>query len=380
MVTHEVQLNKQRGRRRPKAARQTRPGRTPKSGAWPRIASIPSVAVVVVAVALVSLPVPRASVERWYASGFYTLWQPAATRLSNLVPFALLDVLIIVSLLWLGATGTRDIARKRGWRGSAAAGWRLAVFAASVYIAFLAAWGFNYRRVPMAERVPFDERAVNAAAASRLASLAVERLNRLHGEAHAEPAIDPRDPRFTGAFDRVARALGATGTVAIGRPKRSILDWYFQRAGVSGMTDPFFLETLLASDLLPFERPFVIAHEWSHLAGLADEGEANVAGWLACLGAPPAHQYSGWLFMYGELARVLERGERAALSARLALGPREDLQAIRDRLARHVSPRLSGAGWRVYDSYLKANRVEAGTASYDEVVRLALGLRVQGKP
>jgi hypothetical protein len=33
------------------------------------------------------------------------------------------------------------------------------------------------------------------------------------------------------------------------------------------MTDPFLLETLLASNLLPFEVPAVIAHEWGHLAG-----------------------------------------------------------------------------------------------------------------
>ena len=44
-----------------------------------------------------------------------------------------------------------------------------------------------------------------------------------------------------------------------------------------------------------------------------------------------------------------------------------------------MSPGVSRAGWRVYDSYLKANRVEAGTASYDEVVRLVLGTRVNGR-
>ena len=50
------------------------------------------------------------------------------------------------------------------------------------------------------------------------------------------------------------------------------------------------------------------------------------------------------------------------------------------RYAREVSPRVSTAGWRVYDSYLKANRVAAGTASYDEVIRLVLGTRVAGLP
>ena len=33
------------------------------------------------------------------------------------------------------------------------------------------------------------------------------------------------------------------------------------------------------------------------------------------------------------------------------------------------------AGWRVYNQYLKANRVESGTRSYTEVVRLILGTR-----
>ena len=41
---------------------------------------------------------------------------------------------------------------------------------------------------------------------------------------------------------------------------------------------------------------------------------------------------------------------------------------------------MSAAGWRVYDSYLKANRVAAGAASYDEVIRLVLGTRVAGRP
>ena len=140
------------------------------------------------------------------------------------------------------------------------------------------------------------------------------------------------------------------------------------------MTDPYFLETLVVSDLLPFERPFVVAHEWSHLAGYGDEGEANFVGWLTCLGSTEAEQYGGWLFLYGELIRAVRGRERAELSARLERGPREDLRAIAARIESQASPRLSAAGWRVYDRYLKANRVEAGAASYAEVVRLALGV------
>src|SRR6185295_18636817 len=98
-----------------------------------------------------------------------------------------------------------------------------------------------------------------------------------------------------GALRDAVRTVGG-GRFAVARPKRTWGDWYFRRAAVSGMTDPFFLETLIASDVLPFERPFVTAHEWSHLAGIADEGDANFVAWLACNHAAPRDQYSGWLF------------------------------------------------------------------------------------
>ena len=51
------------------------------------------------------------------------------------------------------------------------------------------------------------------------------------------------------------------------------------------------------------------------------------------------------------------------------------LEAIRQRLISHINPQVSAAGWRVYDQYLKANRIEAGAASYADVVRLILGTK-----
>ena len=62
------------------------------------------------------------------------------------------------------------------------------------------------------------------------------------------------------------------------------------------------------------------------------------------------------------------------VAGNLADGPRADLMAIRERLLQHLSPVVSAAGWRVYNQYLKANRVDEGTASYAEVVRLVLGV------
>jgi hypothetical protein len=142
---------------------------------------------------------------------------------------------------------------------------------------------------------------------------------------------------------------------------------------VAGMTDPYFLETLVASDLLPFERPAVIAHEWSHLAGITDEGEANFVGWVTCMQGAARDRYSGWLFLYDELSGALPGPAMKNIAASLGPGPRADLLAIRARLQRNINPTVAMAGWRVYDSYLKANRVEEGAASYAGVVRLVTG-------
>jgi hypothetical protein len=340
-------------------------------------------AIVAAAVAAALIPLPPAAVDRWYSARLFATLQPLITSLSNLAPFALLDVLLGVLLAAWIMLAARDL-RRSSRRADAAlrVAVRTLVWCAVSYLVFLMVWGLNYRRPRLRETLAYTASAVTPGAAADAARRVVERLNALHDPAHANgwPPAGAIDAGLERAFARAAADAGIAREVVPARPKRTILDWYFRRAGVDGMTDPIFLETLIAGGVLPFEQPFVIAHEWSHLAGITDEGEANFTGWLACVRGSAPNAYSGWLFLYSELARVVSPGDRAALSATLTAGPRDDLRASRERSRREINPRLSAAGWRVYDSYLKANRVEAGAASYDEVVRLVLGVRLGGVP
>jgi hypothetical protein len=340
------------------------------------------IAVVAAAVALALLPVPPALVERLYSGRFYPLLQPALTSASNRLPVALFDILLVsVAVAWL-AFAVRDAAQASLIRAAPRIVVRSTVWAATLYLLFLAVWGLNYRRMRLADRVPFEASAVTAEAARTAGLVAVARLNALADRAHADgfEVSTGEERALAAAFTGALSSIGLERPVVVGRPKHTLLDWYFRRAGVDGMTDPFFLETLVAASILPFERPFVVAHEWSHLAGIANEGDANFVGWIACMNGSTSQQYSGWLFIYGELARAVGNRDRAALSAALAPGPRADLQAIRARFLREVNPKVSDAGWRIYDSYLKANRVQAGAASYAEVVRLVLGARLPENP
>ncbi len=52
--------------------------------------------------------------------------------------------------------------------------------AAALYLAFLVMWGFNYRRVPLAEKLQFDAAGVSAEGTRSLAMTTVDRVNALY--------------------------------------------------------------------------------------------------------------------------------------------------------------------------------------------------------
>jgi hypothetical protein len=336
-------------------------------------------ALVTLAVALLLVPLPAPSIEHLYSQTLFPRLQSTLTSTSNLTSLAWFDLLLLVTSVVVVVLSVFDLRTLGVARACLRIVVRVATVGSLAYLVFLATWGLNYRRESLHQRLPYDAARVSADTATALARDTVARLNALYTAAHQAGWQEPLevDRGLATAFHEAALRLGLPGDTVVGRPKNTILDLYFRRAGVAGMTDPYFLETLVASDVLPFERPSVIAHEWGHLAGLTDEGEANFLGWLTCERGTAAHQYSGSLFLYSEVVDGLPRDLARGLSAQLADGPRTDLQAIRERYFREVSPSIAQAGWQAYDRYLKANRVESGTASYAEVVRLILGTGIR---
>lgn len=330
--------------------------------------------IVLLAIGAALVPLPSSFVERWYSTGLYPRIQGVVTPVTNRVPFALLDVAAAVLVVVLAARfGVR--LRRRGWRAALVglAGW-LTVSAAIVYLLFLALWGFNYRRVPLERKLDYERARVTRSGVVDLANRSVALLNTGYRMAHA---ATPDDRHLADAFASAERVLGAWRVAATGVPKRSLLSLYFRRAAIDGMTDPVFLEIILNPDVLPFERPFVLAHEWAHLAGYADESEANFIAWLTCTRGDGLARYSGAIVAYEHAVAALPRADRAAL-APLDPHPRADLGAMAARYERS-SPAVRHAAREVYDTYLRANRVEEGIASYDAVLRLIVGSRFDEK-
>lgn len=327
------------------------------------------------------LPMDAWTVERWFSTGIYPRLQRVLTPLSDALPVAWLDLASVGALGWLVWLWWRAI--RRAGEGVAVRLGRAALTtlsaAALAYLLFVGLWGLNYRRVPMIERLTIDREAPSTDDVLSLGREVVERLNAGHERAHQRGWSEPpwRNPTLRDAFEDAQKQLADTVPAVPGRLKQTLYGPFFRWTAVDGMVNPFGLEILANPDLLPFERPFVAAHEWAHLAGYADESEANFVGWLTCVHADAASQYSGWLYLYWQLAGELPEQERRVVARELGDGPRADLAAIVARLRRGDLPVLRRASWMVYDSYLKANRVEAGVRSYGAVVSLILRARFE---
>ncbi len=326
---------------------------------------------------LAVLPTPSSWVEALYSRRFYPTLQNLLAPLSGFVPFALFDLLLAgaaacVGVWWIAAVrraGTGGLPR-----AVLVAGLRTIALAAAVYLVFLVMWGFNYRREPLAAKLGHDAGRVTAQALGALGVETADRLNDLYPAVAraAWPALDALPARLGPAFERVQRELGSGRAAVVGVPKATLLAPYFRWAGIAGMISPFTLEILVNDAVLPFERPYVVAHEWAHLAGYAAESEASFVGWLTCLAGDDASRYSAWLYLMPRVVRHLDEEGRGRVWGRLAAGPAADLRAVALRL-RAAVPFVQRNANRVYDRYLRANRVQAGIASYGEVVDLVLG-------
>ena len=325
---------------------------------------------VAIAAAAAIVPLPPDRIEQLYSRGVYPAVQHKLTLLTNLVPIALLDVaiaLLVLALVWVSAVRVRRV----GWRG--AAGRTLVTLirvSAVVYLAFLALWGLNYRRVPLERKLDYDRVRMTRESVLAFANRAAQSVNAGYQAAHAS-RVSLAELQYD--FWDAESKLGSGGLTELGVPKRSLLTLYFKRAAIDGMTDPIFLEIIINPDVLDIERPMVVAHEWGHLAGYANESEANFIAWLTCVRGEVPAQYSAWLSAYEHAMRALPRADRSAVTP-LESGPREDLRAMAARYARS-SPIVRKAAESVYDEYLRANRVPEGIGSYDAVLRLMIGTR-----
>jgi hypothetical protein len=182
-------------------------------------------------------------VEHWYAGRLYPVIQGALTTASNLVAVAVFDVvlvMLVVAVLAIWVLAVRRVRRHRSALPLLRAGWTTMVLAAAVYVWFVLAWGLNYARPPLEVRLDLRDVPVTTDAVRALALQAVTIVNESHQAAHASgfPAADATPGPLADAFAAIEREHGRARPTVVSRPKRTMLSWFFQAAGVDGLLAP----------------------------------------------------------------------------------------------------------------------------------------------
>jgi hypothetical protein len=163
--------------------------------------------------------------------------------------------------------------------------------------------------------------------------------------------------------------------IAFGPVKASRVSFALSRLQVSGYYLPWFGEAHINSQMPRSLWARVAAHEKAHQQGFARENEATVIGLLACLSSSdPLVLYGGALGLFAAFDRVVARLDpdlRRAFWKQLPARAVSDFDAETAFFKEHEGP-VDVVSEKVYDTYLKAQGVQTGVASYGETTRLLL--------
>ena len=188
-----------------------------------------------------------------------------------------------------------------------------------------------------------------------------------------------------GLSDRVRGAMGALGEEYpelagfYPRPKPVFFSEALSRVDITGVYSMFTIEANYNRDIPPYNLPFTMAHELSHLKGYESEKEANFLGVLSCIhSSDPDLHYSGamlgWVYCGNEMIRW-DKQKWKELSERICPKAEGDL-IDNNRYWDQFEGKASETMHDINDAYLKAEGLAEGYASYDLVTDMIVAWRL----
>nr|WP_303218076.1 DUF3810 domain-containing protein [uncultured Prevotella sp.] len=347
-----------------------------------------------------------------YTTRIYPIIGSLLSPISGLFPFSVGDIFIALSIVWVFFYPIYEIkwrkqlakrffflAAKRGsYPKKKVVFGRVAEYLLWVYAWFYIAWGLNYSQPNIYCRTGMKPAEVSEAKFREFAYRYADSINYLSEERRVkseETAFDDqRESQFNGMVDdglknRVRDAV-LKGYNEIGakeginapfnqhpHAKTMLFTPLSSMSGVTGSMGPFFCEFTLNGDIRPHDYPAIYAHEFAHLLGIANEGEANFYSYIVCTASSDkAVKFSGYYHIFFHVLRNVFDilGEKEGEKFLKYIRP-EIIQLARSDRQYWISKRckaLDAAQDFIFDLYLRGNHVAEGRKSYSGVVGLIL--------
>ena len=347
-----------------------------------------------------------------YTTRIYPIIGSLLSPISGLFPFAVGDIFIALSIVWVIFYPIYEIkwrkqlakrffflAAKRGcYPKKKVVFGRVAEYLLWVYAWFYMAWGLNYSQPNIYCRTGMKPVEVSEAKFREFAYRYADSINYLSEERRVKSEKtafdDQRESQFNGMVDdglknRVRDAV-LKGYNEIGakeginapfnqhpHAKTMLFTPLSSMSGVTGSMGPFFCEFTLNGDIRPHDYPAIYAHEFAHLLGIANEGEANFYSYIVCTASSDkAVKFSGYYHIFFHVLRNVFDilGEKEGEKFLKYIRP-EIIQLAKSDRQYWISKRckaLDAAQDFIFDLYLRGNHVAEGRKSYSGVVGLIL--------
>lgn len=166
-------------------------------------------------------------------------------------------------------------------------------------------------------------------------------------------------------------------------PKPLAFSDFMSQQFMQGYYFPFSMEANYNNVMYISNKPFTMCHELAHTHGYIYEDEANLIGYLACIGSDDLFfRYSGYLgllnYVNNDYYKSVSRSEYASHIAINSL-VKKDNRFLTDASWKQVEKKaviktetVKAAANTFIDTNLKANGVKTGKISYTHVVNLLL--------
>lgn len=313
-----------------------------------------------------------------YARSVYPVISYGLSGLSNLIPFALGDLFIFLSIAGVVVYPFYGrIKKKLPWKKILL---HDAEYLLWIYVWFYLAWGLNYSQKNFYERtgIPYT-----AYTPDHFQTFVHEYVNNLNA---SYLPVDPINKEqvcreAVNQYDQIYDTLGIhRPPLPSPRVKTMMFTPLISMVGVTGSMGPFFCEFTLNGDLLPSQYPATYAHELAHLLGITSEAEANFYAYQVCTRSTISSiRFCGYFSVLGHVLanarRFMSKEEYNQLFNRIRPEVIELARSNQEYWMEKYSPAIGDIQDWIYDIYLKGNKIESGRLNYSEVVGLLISYR-----
>ena len=321
-----------------------------------------------------------AIVEHYYSQGIYPIIAAFFRMLFGWIPFSFGDVLLALLLfLFLRFVYKMFKNKFKNWLPKLV---QLTAALSLLYGCFYLFWGLNYYRISLAKNLGYNQTEYTTQQLLHTTSKVIEQLNYCHESITQNDTLRVHNPYSSKKMYQMA--LNGYKNLAHDFPalyyqypsvKNSLMSGLQSYNGTAGYFNPLTGEAQVNDRIPKTSYPTTTCHEMAHQLGYAAENEANFIGFLAANYNEDVYfKYASYRMAFGYLIQeVRKRDPKTAseLWKKIHIGILKDFQNSNQFWKAYQNP---FEPWvkKGYNVYLKANKQEKGTASYNYVVDLLI--------